>query len=449
MKITFFGATREVTGSCNLLEGKQTRILVDCGMFQGCNLCDVKNFVTFPFDPSTVDALIITHAHLDHVGRIPKLVKEGFRGKIYATPPTVELAKIVLQDAFHIMKEDNEREQRPLLYEEKDIDLAFENFVPLDYSHDLEVGEFTIRLRDAGHIFGSSFVEIHSSNGKSVAFSGDLGNDGARVLRQTAQLSAVDTLVIESTYGNRIHEDESARASKLKEIILRTVKHKGVLVIPAFAIERTQQILYEMNAMVEHGVLPPIDTYLDSPMAIKATRVMKKYPQYYDAEALRTISTGDDLFDFPGLRLTETRSESILINDAPQPKIIIAGSGMMNGGRIQHHLRRYLSSKNNSLLIIGYQAEGTLGHDLYEGKKVVTVLRDRIHVKAHVESIGAYSAHADQRKLLRWVETAQAKPKQIYCTHGDEGAAVALATNFKEQLDIPAEAPKFGQTVEL
>lgn len=449
MKITFYGAAREVTGSCNLVEGEHTRLLIDCGMFQGCNLCDVKNYVKFPFDPSKIDALAITHAHLDHTGRIPKLVKEGFRGKIYATPPTVELAKIVLQDAFHIMKEDNEREQRPLLYEEEDIERAFENFVPLDYSHDLSIGEFTIRLRDAGHIFGSSFIELRSGDGKSAAFSGDLGNDGARVLRQTAQLSAVDALVIESTYGNRIHEDESTRVSKLKEIVLRTINNKGVLIIPAFAIERTQQILYELNHMVEHGELPAVDTYLDSPMAIRATRVMKKYPQYYDKDALRTISTGDDLFDFPGLRLTETRSESITINDAPQPKIIIAGSGMMNGGRIQHHLRRYLSSKNNSVLIIGYQAEGTLGRDLYEGKKNVTVLGDKIHVKAHIESIGAYSAHADQKKLIQWVETAQEKPKRIFCNHGDEGAAVALATRFRDELDIPAEAPKFQQTVEI
>ncbi len=402
-----------------------------------------------PFDASTIDALVITHAHLDHVGRIPKLVKEGFRGKIYATPPTVKLAKIVLEDAFKIMKSDFKRDFRPLLYQEEDIERAFSFFVPLDYSREIEVGDLKFRLRDAGHIFGSSFVEIWEKGGASVAFSGDVGNDGARVLRPTAQLAALDAIVIESTYGNRIHEDESTRSKKLKTVIQRTAKKDSVLLIPAFAIERTQQILYEMNHMVESGELKAMDTYLDSPMAIRATRVMKEYPQYYDKDALRRISTGDDLFDFPGLSLTETVSESKSINMARRPKIIISGSGMMTGGRIQHHLIRYLSHKDNTVLIIGFQAQGTLGRKIYRGDKVVNILGERVRVKAHVESIGAYSAHADQKKLLSWVQNAAGKPKKIFCNHGDEDAAIALAEKMKETLGIEATAPKYLDKVTI
>lgn len=449
MKVTFCGAAREVTGSCSLVETSHARILVDCGMFQGTSVADAKNFVDFPFDASAIDAVVVTHAHLDHVGRLPKLVKHGFHGTIYATPPTVELAKIVLDDAFNLMREDHEREGRPMLYEEPDIKRTLERFRGLDYSHDLTLFNLGVRLRDAGHIFGSAFVELREHGGPSIAFSGDVGNDGARVLRPTAQLAAVDALVIESTYGNRIHEDETTRATKLRAIIERTVKSGGVLLIPAFAIERTQQILYEMNLLVEEGILPPVDTYLDSPMAIRATRVMKTYPQYYDIEALKRISVGDDLFDFPGLMLTETKSESKIINDAPKPKIIIAGPGMMNGGRIQHHLKRYLSNRNTTVLIIGYQAEGTLGRELYRGDKVVTIHGERIRVDASIESIGAYSAHADQNKLVRWIHDAAGRPSHVYCNHGDEGAAVALATRIEQDLAVTADAPKYGQTTQL
>lgn len=448
MKLTFCGAAREVTGSCYLVESNSTRILVDCGMFQGCNLCDVKNYVDFPFDASSLEAVVVTHAHLDHVGRLPKLVKAGFKGKIYATPPTVKLAQIVLEDAYRIMLEDEEREQRPPLYGEEDIRNCLRFFSALDYSRDLKVGDLSIRLREAGHIFGSAFVEIREAGGVSIAFSGDLGNEGARVLRETAQLSAVDILVIESTYGNRIHEDERTRASKLRDIIHNTAKRKGVLMIPAFAIERTQQLLYEMNHLVENGLVPKMDTYLDSPMAIKATEVMREYPQYYDPEALALISQGDDFFDFPGLTLTPKREDSMQINDAPRPKTIIAGSGMMNGGRIKHHLRRYLSDPASTLLIIGFQAEGTLGRDLHNGKRLVKVFGDRIPVKANVSSIGAYSAHADQAKLINWVHVAAKRPSRIYCTHGDEGATVALATRFKQD-GFEADAPRLFETVNL
>ena len=449
MRLSFLGAIREVTGSLYLIETKKIRILVDCGMHQGCNTCDVKNLVDFPFDAKTIDAVLLTHAHLDHCGRLPKLVKAGFKGKIYATPPTVKLAALVIVDAQHIMEDDHKREGTPILYSPEDVEAVLNQFEAVDYSREAIIGDLICRPRDAGHIFGSAFWEVHQKDGPSIAFSGDLGNRGSRILRSTAQLSAVDALVIESTYGNRIHEDESTREAKLREILERTIKQKGVLVIPAFAIDRTQQILFELNDLIEKQLVPPINVYLDSPMAIKATEVMKEFPQYYNNEARALAASGDDLFDFPGLTLTKSRDESKMINDALRPKVIIAGSGMMNGGRIQHHLVRYLGDPHATVLIVGYQAENTLGRELHDGKKLVRVLQESVHVKAAVLSIGAYSAHADQAKLVKWVEEAEALPKQIFCTHGEEGAAVALATRFVQHLKVKATAPHVGDTVEL
>ncbi|MCR4256558.1 MAG: MBL fold metallo-hydrolase [Candidatus Uhrbacteria bacterium] len=462
MKISFYGAAREVTGSCYLLEtsggtpaGRNalrragSRVLVDCGMFQGCNTCDVKNLTELPFDAASIDAVFLTHAHLDHCGRIPKLVRDGFRGKVYGTPPTLDLAELVMLDAVGIMRGDLKREGIAMLYEEEDVALAINQFAGVDYSRDVKVGDVTARPRDAGHIFGSAFWEFEDGAGKRVAFSGDLGNDGNRILKPTAQLAAVDALIIESTYGNRVHEDESARETKLRDVVGQTIKNEGVLIIPAFAIDRTQQILFELNHLIENGIVPEVPMYLDSPMAIKATEIMKSYPQYYNKDAQALAATGDDLFDFPGLTLTLSRDESKFINDAPKPKVIIAGSGMMNGGRIQHHLVRYLSDKNSTVLIVGYQAGGTLGRDLYEGKKVVNVLQERVHVNARITSIGAYSAHADQKKLARWAVGAEEKPKRVIVTHGEDAAAVALATHFQEHLGIPAVAPHFGDTIDV
>jgi metallo-beta-lactamase family protein len=381
-------------------------------MFQGCNLCDTKNFLNFLFDASTVDAVLITHAHLDHTGRLPKLIKEGFKGKIYCTPPTAKLAQLVLDDAFQIMKEDNKREYRPMLYGLEDIEEVRKRYVTVDYSRKVTVGDFTFRFRDAGHIFGSSFIEVEEKGGARASFSGDIGNVNMPILKPTAQLAETDCLVVESTYGNRVHEDESTRESKLREVVERTIKKKGVLIIPAFAIERTQQLLYELNHLVENKLIPPIEMYLDSPMAIKATEIIKSYPQYYQEEALKLVARGDDMFDFPGLHITPTKDQSKTINDAPRPKIIISGSGMMNGGRILHHLVRYLSDPNSTVLIIGYQAEGTLGRDLYSGKKSVQVLQEHVQVKAIIDSIGAYSAHGDQNKLVNWISEAARRPKK-------------------------------------
>ncbi len=449
MKITFHGAAREVTGSCYRVETERTRLLIDCGMFQGSAYTDAKNFRDFGFDPMDVDAVAVTHAHLDHVGRLPKLCRERFKGPVYTTQPTRDIAKLVLEDAEQIMEDEFRREYRPKLYERKDVECVMGLMQGVDYSRWVAVGDLKFRFRDAGHIFGSSFIEVEEAGGIRVGFSGDLGNADVPMLRPTAQIGACDAIVIESTYGNRLHEDVSTRETKLREAIMSTIKRKGVLIIPAFAVERTQDLLYELNQMWERGTLPKVDVYLDSPMAIRVTEVMRTYPQYYDMEALERVMIGDDLLDFPGLHRTESRDQSKTINDAPKPKIIIAGAGMMNGGRILHHLVRYLGDPNSTVLIIGYQAAGTLGRRLYSGEKNVEVLNERVRVKATIASIGAYSAHADQKKLVTWLREAKAPPKRVFCTHGEEEAAAALATRITEDLGITADVPRFEETIEI
>lgn len=449
MKISFHGATREVTGSCYLVEAGRSRLLIDCGMFQGSAFADAKNFRDFGFDVSTIDGVAVTHGHLDHVGRIPKLIHENFTGKVYLTPPTKKIAQIVLEDAEQVMEDELRRKDRPKLYERQDVEKVVASSVAVDYSRQVKFDGLSFRFRDAGHIFGSAFIEVEEPGGARVVFSGDLGNKNVPILRPTAQMADCDAVIMESTYGDRIHEDESTRESRLKEAVMATVKQRGVLLIPAFAVERTQQLLYELNHLVENKLIPPIDIYLDSPMAIKITKVISEFPQYYSQEALRQVATGDDLFNFPGLRQTNSRDDSKAINAAPKPKVIISGAGMMNGGRIQHHLVRYLGDRRTTVLIIGYQAAGTLGRHLYSGEKRVEVLDQRIDVKAKITSIGAYSAHADQHQLVDWLRQAKAPPKQVYCIHGEESAAAALATRITEELHIPADVPRFEQTIEL
>ncbi|MFA6160664.1 MAG: MBL fold metallo-hydrolase [Patescibacteria group bacterium] len=449
MHVKLFGAAREVTGSCYLVESSKAKILIDCGLFQGTTLAHSKNFEPLGFDPKSLDAVFVTHAHLDHTGRLPVLIKNDYKGPIYTTPPTAKLTQLVLEDAAEIMHEEFERSYTPKLYEISDVAGVVNQTKVLDEHKSIEVKDLKVEFFNAGHIFGSVFVKVTSNDGKCVVFSGDLGNTSTPLLKQKDFLADADVLFIESTYGNRIHEDDSTRDKLLKQTVINTIKNKGVLMIPAFAIERTQEILFELNNFVENKLIPPVDVYLDSPMAIKASKIFNAFPKYYSREALRLIAVGDKLFDFPGMRMTLTRDESKIINESPQPKVIIAGSGMMNGGRILHHLVRYLSDKNSTLLVIGFQAHGTLGHKLYQGQTRVNVLNEQIDVKAKVVSIGAYSAHADQRMLLDWIKSSPKPPKRVYCTHGEEAASAALATCIEEELKITADVPRMGEMIEI
>lgn len=451
MQISFYGAAHEVTGSCFLLETKDKKILVDCGMFQGGEFNEEKNHDNFLFDARSIDVLLVTHAHLDHVGRIPKLVKDGFKGKIFMTKGTKELALLIWNDAHHIMEYNNKKYQSPILYDQKDIDKAFELCEGVDYYKEKEVtGGVKAIWKDAGHIFGAAFVEVETE-GKIIGFSGDIGNNNVPILKETDQLGGVDVLLCESTYGDRNHESRKESLDLVLKLIKEAHSRGGAIMIPAFSLERTQELLYDLNEMTEYNKSLPLDLpiFLDGPLAISALEVYRKYPEYYDREAIELYKLGDDFFEFPGLQFTNTPQESKHINNVSNPKMIIAGSGMMNGGRIVHHAFRYLSDPKSTLIIVGYQAEGTLGRKLYEGAEKVKIFGKEVEVKCTIKAIGGLSAHGDQDKLISWVRGAKKIPKKIYCVHGEPHSATALAHRLRDELNVKTFVPDFGETVEI
>ncbi|KKS52411.1 MAG: Metallo-beta-lactamase family protein [Candidatus Magasanikbacteria bacterium GW2011_GWC2_42_27] len=390
MNVTFFGAAHEVTGSCHLVDTGAEKILFDCGMFQGGQFNEQKNHEDFGFDPASLDAVVVSHAHLDHTGRIPKLVRDGFRGPIYGTHGTLELAELIWKDAYHIMKYNNKKTGDPVLYTEEDVTRAMSQCHAQSYRTPFSIGSATIVLKDAGHIFGSSFIEL-TSGGKTIAFSGDMGNENVPILQDSEALSPVDFLICESTYGDRLHEDERMRKDILLELVKEGVRRGGTIMMPAFSLERTQEILYMLDEMAEEDkTLPQFPIFLDSPLAIDAMPTYTTYTDYYDKDAKEKHMQGNDFFKFKQLTITRTVEESKAINTVPSPKMIIAGSGMMNGGRIMHHAMRYLSDPKSTLIIVGYQAEGTLGRRLYEGAENVRIFNEHIPVHCTIKAIGAW-----------------------------------------------------------
>jgi metallo-beta-lactamase family protein len=444
MKITFYGAAREVTGSCTLIETPTTRVLVDCGMIQGNGNSYERNMAPFPFDVSTIDALILTHAHIDHTGRTPRMVKDGFHGRIFATQPTRLLTKLMWQDAAHVMKDEARRYKRPAPYMPKDIPAAFDLIHGVSYDTTVRVSnDFSFVFREAGHIFGSGFIEA-DVYGTRLVMSGDLGNDYVPILRPTARIVDGDVVVMESTYGDRVHEDPQQRAERLKAAVIENFKNKGTLLIPAFSLERAQEILYELHQMVESKQAPATPTFLDSPLAIKALPIYHQFSEYYDKEATELKDAGEDFFKFPGLVVTKKPAESREIIGIPKPKIVIAGSGMMHGGRIMHHLVDYLGDPKTTLLVVGYQSAGTVGRSISEGATTVRIDHQEISVKARVDIIGAYSAHADQPKLMRWVTSGRTLPKKVYLNHGEPHASEELAEKLRAEFSLDVAVPAKG-----
>ena len=456
MRITFYGGAQSVTGSNYLLEidlpGQGSiRILIDCGLFQGSSEAEMKNYEKFPYDPSTINFVFLTHSHADHTGRLPKLYKEGFRGVLYGTPPTLDMARIALPDNLSLLKSEAKREQHEVLFSREDLDGVMNLARGINYHQAVDLGHgITAILHDAGHILGSSIVEIQAE-GKKIYFSGDLGNPPTPLLKPFEYPLDADYILIESAYGNRIHEDRSKRKEILQNIIKGTVGKGGTLMIPSFALERTQELLYELNNLINAKEIPRIPIFVDSPLAIKLTEVYQKYPEYFNKQATYLIDSGDDLFNFPGLQYMRTTEESKQINDIMPPKIIIAGSGMSNGGRILHHEQRYLSDPNSTIMFIGYQAEGTLGRRIFDGAKEVKIMGQKIPVRCRVEAIGGYSAHADQPTLLKWLAAGAAggKLKTVFVVQGEIESASVLAKMITKELSVPALAPAPNQTVEL
>lgn len=450
MNITFFGAAHEVTGSCHLVETGNKKILFDCGMFQGGDFNEAKNHNPFPFDPAMIDAVCVSHAHLDHTGRIPKLVKEGFHGAIYGTKATCEFMRLIWHDAYKIMAHEHKKFGSPILYDEADIEAAIARCRGVSYHETVAIGGgITAVFKDAGHIFGSSFIEL-SAEEKKIAFSGDIGNKNVPILRETESLGSIDALLCESTYGDRVHETEEERKRILLDAVLEGAKRGGTIMMPAFSLERTQEILYMLDDLSEKDkTLPKIPIFLDSPMAIDALETYKKYKEYYDEDACKKVMRGNDFLNFPELRITRSVDESKEINAAPGPKMVIAGAGMMNGGRILHHAIRYLSNPNSTLILVGYQAAGTLGRRLYEGAERVRIFGETIPVRCTVKAIGALSAHADQKKLVEWIGSGEKIPKKIYFIHGEPHGATELAHRVRDRYGIETFVPEYGERVEI
>ncbi|MFC1775604.1 MBL fold metallo-hydrolase, partial [Patescibacteria group bacterium] len=412
--ITFYGGANTVTGSNFMFKDdvSGTTILIDCGLLQGKKIAADENRKPFAYDPTKVDILFITHAHIDHIGLIPKLVKEGFHGKIYSTPPTREIAEHMLVDSMGVLGKEAKRDGLPVIYDAEDVRKAMALWGTIPYHKATDMpGGFQITLLDAGHILGSAMVEI-VRDGRKIVFTGDLGNSPAPLLRDTEKLKGVNYLIMESVYGDRNHETRAERKQMLEDVIEETVLAGGTLMVPAFSLERTQILLFEIKDLVDNGRIPKVPIFLDSPLAIKVTGVYKKSAEYFNTNAHDIVTGGEDVFKFPNLKFSMETEESKAIAGVPSPKVIIAGSGMSNGGRIIHHEKMYLPDPKNTLLIIGYQAAGTPGRMLADGVKNIKILGTEVPVNARIAKISGYSAHKDSDGLVDLVrDTADSLEK--------------------------------------
>lgn len=432
MKITFLGAAKTVTGSCFFVETASTKFLVDCGMFQGYSKNNALNEEEFPFNVEELDYIFLTHAHIDHSGRIPRIYIKGFRGQIIATKATVELCAIMLPDSGHIQEYENEWTNRKRLragkppveplYTYQDAVNCLELFRKVSYDEVIKINdEIRVRFRDAGHILGSAIIEMWiNERGEEIkiVFSGDLGNKDIPILRDPSIIESADYLVIESTYGNRLHNERVDKAEYFLNLINSTIEKGGNVIIPSFAVGRTQELIYELNKKKEVydeklKMLFATPVYIDSPMAISATEVFRNNLDCYDEEAREYIENGDNPLDFPGLQFTRTAEESKALNERKESSIIIAASGMCEAGRIRHHLKHNLWRKDSTIIFVGYQAEGTLGRRLLDGAKKVRLFGEEISVEARIEMIEGFSGHADKEGLLKWIERFNRKPKKF------------------------------------
>jgi len=474
MKLKFCGATRIVTGSCFYIDTGSFKFLVDCGAFQGDDETEKLNYEPFPFDPAQLDAVFLTHAHFDHSGRIPILVKQGFKGRIIGTQPTRDLVKVVLLDAAKIQQEEYERwqargkvegeikdpsaqgsafEQRKPLFSEQDVEEMFNLFDIYPYGSSVNIHESVeFRMRDAGHILGSSIFEfwIKTLEGreKKIVFSGDLGQPGARIVKDPDLIREADYVVCEATYGNRLHKSKDETTLELLSILKQAQQEGSNVLIPSFAIERTQEILYEINMFVENKILENLEVYLDSPMASKATEIFKQYPTFYDDDARRLLEKGDDPFHFKGLTTIDSADESRrLINK--KGVVIIAGSGMCTGGRIVHHIKNNIEKENTHMVFVGYQVNGTLGRKLVDGEKEVRVMGYPLQVRAKIHTLGGFSAHGDQRDLRYWLRGFGHSPEKIFIVHADEEISIGFGSNIKSELGVEVDIPKLNEEFEL
>ncbi|NLF95038.1 MAG: MBL fold metallo-hydrolase [Oligosphaeraceae bacterium] len=463
MKFTvgFYGATGNVTGSRYCLCANQKNILIDCGLYQEHNLKD-RNWEKFPIHPSKIDAVVLTHAHLDHCGLLPKLVREGFHGPIYCTSPTAEIAKIVLLDCARINEEDaefkrrrHEREKRqgrfPVLplYTEDDAKATLPLFRTWEFSTPLELGEgLSVEFIEVAHILGASSVRFTITQGgeqRRLLFSGDVGRWDMPILRDPSPIGEADYVIVESTYGNRIHGPQEDIPTQLAKIINETCDAGGNIIIPSFAIERSQELLYFLSVLLQEGKIPHLHIFLDSPMAVKVSMVFKRFPQFFDHEATRLQRT----FRASNISLVHSVSDSKSINHIRGSVIVIAGSGMCTGGRIKHHLTHNIERPESTVLFVGYQANGTLGRIILDGEKKVRILGEVYDVQARIERIFGFSAHADQTELLRWLSSISNTPRKVFVTHGEPEAAKTFAELLRTKKNWDVEVPQYKNQIIL
>ncbi|OGI62672.1 hypothetical protein A2818_01010 [Candidatus Nomurabacteria bacterium RIFCSPHIGHO2_01_FULL_40_12] len=448
IRITFCGGAGSVTGANFLLEIEDKKFLIDCGLIQGFKLADDINWDPFPYDSKKIDILFISHAHVDHLGRIPKLIHEGFRGKIYSTKPTRALAIPMLNDAADILGKNKDL-GLDKIYMQENIKLALSLWEDFEYHEKINVTpNLEISFLNAGHILGSAMT-LFVYNDKKILFTGDLGNSPSPLLPDTEKVTDIDYLVMESVYGDRNHESRSDRRRFLEATIEDNYKRKGTLIIPTFSLERSQELLFELNALVENHRIPVMPIFFDSPLAIRLTEVFKQFKSYLNEDAQKAMSHDKYLFDFTGLHNTLKSEESKLIASVPNPKIVIAGSGMSTGGRVVHHERHYLPDPNNTLLLTGYQSVGTPGRLIQEGVKTVRITGEDVAVRAHIVTITGYSGHKDSDGLLSFVEDTQDTVKKIFVVMGEMKSALFLVQKLRDNLGIQAYAPEAGESVVL
>jgi metallo-beta-lactamase family protein len=458
--LSFFGATGTVTGSRFLLDVEQQRILIDCGLFQGKKENRLKNWERFPVDPDSIDRVILTHAHIDHTGYLPRFCNSGFEGPVHCTHATRDLCEILLLDSAKIQMEDarwaNKKgytKHRPALplYTVDDAENALQRFSSFNYGESLYLSDLRVKFKDAGHILGSAFLEIRTDgtgDSKKILFSGDLGRPDRPILRDPMQAFNVDYLILESTYGDRLHPDISPQ-DELARVVKQSMGRGGVLLIPAFAVGRTQQILFVLRELEDQGKIPPVKVFVDSPMAVDTTNVFEKRKGDYDLSSKILELNGKRILQPSKLTLTRDRKESKKIDQIKSGAIIISASGMLSGGRILHHLTRRLPRSENTVLFIGYQAEGTRGRALLEGSQKVKIHGEQVSVRAHVENVSGFSGHADYNEILAWLMGFNRKPIKTFLVHGEKASSEALAKRIRGKLGWEVEIPEFGQSFEL
>jgi len=459
MRAEFLGGVRTVTGSATLLERDSLKWLVDCGMFQGGEELEKRNRKTQPYQAPKLSFILLTHAHIDHSGLIPKMVREGFRGKVICTQATLDLCEVMLQDSGHIQEMEAEWQNRKgkragrgeavPLYTAKDAEKSLRHFQPVSYDEIVPLAEgLKVRFRDAGHILGSAIIEIwveEEGQERKLIFSGDLGNSNQPIVRDPSIVEEGDVLWLESTYGNRLHKSKEETVQELLKIVREAIAHQAKVVIPAFAVERTQDIIYTLGQSIRRGDLPPIPVYIDSPLAISATEIFKKNSDCFDRETQEILSGGENPLDIPGIMFTRTTEESKAINEDSRPGVIVSASGMCDAGRVKHHLKHHLWREESHIVIIGYQAEGTVGRRIVDGAKTVRLFGEEIAVKAHIHTLGGFSAHADQKGLLDWVSHLHNPRLEIFVNHGEEKISLGLSQLISERFHFKTTVPQWRE----